>query len=166
MLIKQDLNYYIRQKTPSNPKKRRLKAKALFNSIPVRYPVQFTHTLITSSVPRHTVILEDGSTWKVKSSDMHKLVRWKNGQTRNNLSIQELHERACDEELDKQQTHDYLMITQKTSWLRDPDYPVIRVNCTRGECVESGLTVDGGPILDGMYTNSIDHLDIKDENRV
>lgn len=160
---KEYLSEILKQKIPLDARKKKLKAKALFNTIPVRYPIEYTHTLIASSAPRHTMIFEDGSTWKIKSSDMHKLIRWKTGAPRKNLTIQELHERAIGGYYDKDENPDILMFTQNTSWLSD--YPIIIVNCTRKECVEAGLILGGGPILDGKYTNTIDKLDF-DESKV
>jgi hypothetical protein len=168
---KECLMNIVRQKNPPSPRKRKLKSKGLLKELvdpfPYRYPVRFTHNLVGSSLPRHTVILEDGSTWKIKSSDMHKVMRWKICMGRKHLSSHEILEKFCAEEVEinpeGQFEPDYLMITQNTSWFSDG---LLIVNCTKGECVEAWLEVGGGPVIDGMYTNTIDKIDKKDENLV
>lgn len=141
--------------------RKKLKTKALLSSIPTRYFLEDTHSFISGSTHRKTLVLEDGSTWRVENSDVKKILNWKSGLPRENLTLEDLHNRELVINNKKKKKPDILFITQNGSWLSN--YPIKIINYTRNESIEVGLIPGGEPIKDGKYTNTLMGLD-RDES--
>jgi|GEM_PF-6940330 len=107
-----------------------MKTKGIFNYDPVVFLPEDGHFLISASTQRKAVTIEDGSVWKVKNSDLYRLLNW--------------------------QPNDFMFITQNKSWFSSYSYRLI--NHTTKESVEAFLYE--GPVINGEFTNFVFAMDL------
>lgn len=114
----------------SSCKKKKARAGAWFSADPKVYLPQDGHYLINASTQRKAITLEDGTVWKVRNSDLWKLLNWK--------------------------SNDFLFITQNNSWFSSFQYQII--NHVSHESIEVYLYE--GPVINGEHTNYIFAMDL------
>lgn len=95
---------------------------------PFYYPSS-AHWLSSLSILGDSLEIEDGSFWKIASTDQYKILYW--------------------------QTSDPLVVTQNTNWFSYYDYKII--NKADGTTVYANLFI--GPVIEGEHTHRIIEID-------